>query len=191
MIRVEDVADSIYKGLRALDWRRYLCAMWIVCGELRTVYDDRWPDAERSLMASTLEMVREVVMAGRATAEVSNRAADLSGRWQVMTDQDEDKVMPGQWNTWVVFRDLAAEVAGTGERYEATERVDLAATDRWRESWEGPIYDDPDEEVDDSSPMARVVTLLDRAVTGVAGMPESGMREEGWDPASVRARLLG
>lgn len=91
----------------------------------------------------------------------------------------------------MAFRDLAAEVAGTSERYGAAERVDLAATDRWRESWEGPINEDPNEEVDDSSPMARVLTLLDRTVTGVAGMPESGLREEGWDPANVRTRLLG
>lgn len=193
VMRVEDAADSIYEGLRAMDWRRYLCAMWIVCGELRTVYDDRWSAAERSLMTSTLQVVREAVMAGRVPDEVSGQAADLSERWQVFTSEHEDEVMPGQWNAWMVFRDLAAEVAGSSWRYEAAERVDLAATDRWRESFTrpGPIRDDPDEEADDASPMARMLSLLQRVVKGVAGVPEELMRREGWDPVNLQNRLLG
>lgn len=190
-MRVQGVADLIYNGLCGLGWRRYLCAMWLVCGELRSVYDDRWTDAERSLMASTLEVVRGAVMTGRVTEALSSRAEDLSRQWRVKTVAYQDEVLPGQWNTWVVFRDLAAEIAGTSKRYEAAERVDLAATDRWRETRQGPVLqDDPDEEIDDVSPMGRVLTVLDRSVTGVAGMPESDLREAGWDPANVRTRLF-
>ena len=190
-MRVEDTADSIYEGLRALGWRRYLCAMWIVCRELQAVYEAQVSDTERSLMAATLDAVREAVMGGENTAGIAERAADLRGLWQVMASERQDEVMPGRWNTWAVFRDLAGELAGTDPRYEATERIDLAATDHWREPRSGPIYDDPDEEVDDSSPMARTLSRLVRAVAGVTGMAELGMREAGWDPVSVRVRLFG
>jgi hypothetical protein len=188
---VEAAADSIYEGLRALDRRRYLCAMWIVCNRLQAVYEDQLSDAERSLMAATLGAVREAVLAGEVSVDVGKQATDLYRHWQVMAVEQRADVAPGQWNAWAVFRDIASEVAGASQLYEATERVDLAATDRWRESRQWPIYDDPNEEVDESSPMARTLNYLDQAVKGVAGAAELEMRKAGWDPVKIRVQLLG
>jgi hypothetical protein len=59
---------------------------------------------------------------------------------------------------------LAGEIAGSAQPYDAAEWVDLAATDRWRERLSGPLWDDPDEEVGDASPMAQTLAFLERAV---------------------------
>jgi hypothetical protein len=78
-------------------------------------------------------------------------------------------------------------------RFRSRCRVNLrtAATDRWREFQRGPIYLDPDEVVDDSSPLARTLSLFRRVVTGVAEMRETEMREAQWDPMTVQAHILG
>lgn len=191
MTRVDDAAGAVYEGLRALEVRRYLCAMWIVCGELRAVYEDRLSARESVLMASTLQVVRDVVIRGEATADAARDAAGLSRQWGVMTSEREAGVMPGQWNAWMVFRDLASEITLSVPRYESAERVDLAATDRWREHLPGSLADDPDEEVDDSSPMARTLAFLTRAIAGVAGLSEARLREAGWDPALVQEEIFG
>jgi hypothetical protein len=44
---VNDTENSIYEGLRGLAWRPYLAAMWILCGQLQTLYADEFSDAER------------------------------------------------------------------------------------------------------------------------------------------------
>jgi hypothetical protein len=139
-------------------------------------------------MASTLESVREVVVAGEVTADLARGAAELSARWEALfTERDGDPfVLGGQWNAWVVFADLTAEVAGTRKRYEATERLDNAATMRWREPLGRARRIDPDEEIDDASPMAQTLSLFERVVAGIAQMPKSK-----WDPATVRTQLLG
>jgi hypothetical protein len=190
-MRVYYAADAVYLGLRSLDARRYLCAMWIVCGALRSVYEDRLSAGESALMASTLRVVRDVVIRGEATADAVAGAARLSEQWYEMTSEREAEVMPGQWNTWVVFRDLASEITGAGPRYESAERVDLAATDCWREHLPGPLLDDVDEEADDSSPMALTLAFLELAVAGTAGLPEERLREMGWDPVLVQAEISG
>jgi hypothetical protein len=69
-VRVFDVKNSVYEGLHAMDWRRYLCAMWILCGELRALNEGWLEDGERSLMASTLEVVRDVVIVGGHNGDV-------------------------------------------------------------------------------------------------------------------------
>jgi hypothetical protein len=198
-MRVLDAEVSVSEGLRGLDWRRYLCAMWILCGELRELYADRLTGAERSLMASALDAVREVTMAGEVTADVARKAAGLYQPWKVMITEREDEfeVMAGHLNTWLVFRDLVFELTEAGRQYPylAADRLTLAATDRWRESQElqpGPIIENPRAEVvDDSSPMARTLSLFGRVVTGVTEMRETEMREAQWDPVKVRVHLLG
>jgi hypothetical protein len=45
-MRVKDAKYSIYFGLKRLPWPpAYLAAMWILCGELRSLYAD-WIGAE-------------------------------------------------------------------------------------------------------------------------------------------------
>jgi hypothetical protein len=186
-VRVWDAENSIYDGLRALPKRSYLCAMWILCGELRSLFGDRLSDSERSLMTSTLDTVREVVITDEAAPGIASGAAELAVRWEGLIIERENEVLPGQWNAWVTFENLSAELAGTLGQYEATERLTLAATDRWREPYRGKARRiDPDEEVEDTSPMARTLATFQRVVTGIAQMPESQ-----WDPEVVRAQVLG
>jgi hypothetical protein len=171
--------------------------MWIVCGGLRAIYSDRLTTAEGALMTSTLNTARDVVIRGDAAPGTAKHAADLSAQWAAMTSQwaatplgSTTEVTPGHWNTWMVFRDLAGEIAGASGRYEAAGRVDLAATDRWREGYPGFLWDDPDEEVDELSPIARSLAFLQRAVGGVAGLSETEMAEAGWDPLLVQEMIF-
>jgi hypothetical protein len=185
-MRVWDAENSIYGGLRRLPWRRYLSAMWILGAELRSLFEDRLADSERSLIASTLDAVRETALFGGPTTDVGGRAAELTARWKELIAERENDVLPGQWNAWVTFESLAAELAGTAPRYEATERLTLAATDRWREPYAGKARRvDPNEEVADHSPMARTLSVFEHIVNGVAQAPEQEL-----DPAELRIRVL-
>jgi hypothetical protein len=186
---VYEVEESVYEGLRAMGWRRYLCAMWILCSELRTLYEGWLEDAERMLMASTLAMVRDVVIVGQVTTKTSRDAAALSRRWQAWRSERPSglpRVNPGQWNALAVFADLTAEVAGTCPRYQATEWLDSAATERWREFHGRARFLDPDEEIDDATPLAQTLSLFQRVVAGIGHMPESEQ-----DPVKMQAQLLG
>lgn len=185
MIRVNDLTDSVYDGLRALSSRRYLCAMWIVCETLREMYGDVMSALETSLLESTMTIVRGVVMAGVAEPHAAESAARVRGQWADIAASRKSEVTPGHWNAWIVFRDLADEIAGTGLRFEAAERIHIAATDRYRQAGVGPIYIDPDEEVEESSPMARVLGYLDHAVSGISVLSERVLQEVGWDPVRV------
>jgi hypothetical protein len=188
-VRPWDAKKSIYDGLRALPRRRYLCAMWILGGEVRSLYEDRLTAEERSLMTSTLEVVREVSSTGEATTGAAGRAAELADTWMelIIRREDEAQVLPGHWNAWAVFASLAEEIAGKAPPGEGTERLANAATERWREPYPGRARRlDPGEEVDDSSPMARTLAAFQRVVTAISDMPESEL-----DPAAARARILG
>lgn len=190
---VEDVANSVYTGLRALDRRRYLCAMWILCGELRELYADYLTDADRSLMASTLDVVREITMAGEKTADAAQKMAGLYQKWILMViDESREAAEVEHWNTRVVFRDLTFESTEDGRNfpYDAAERVDLAVTDRWDLPGSGYV-EGPDVEIDDYHPMARTLNLFNRVVTGVTEMTETEMWEAGWDPLKIRQQLVG
>jgi hypothetical protein len=184
-VRVWDAENAIYEGLRSLSRRRYLFAMWILCGELRALYSDSLTDAERTLMMSTLDLVQEMAAAGYASTRAV--AEDLVAGWQELITVRQDEVLPGRSNAWVTFQDLAAELAGTSQSYDATERLTLAATDRWRDPYRrGPIRVDPDEEVEDASPMAITLAMFQRVVAGAARLPETVQ-----DPADARSRILG
>jgi len=82
-------------------------------------------------------------------------------------------------------------ITGASPRYESAERIDLAATVRWREQPPGPLLDDADEEADDSSPIALTLAFLELAVAGTAGLPEERLREMDWDPFLVQAEISG
>jgi hypothetical protein len=73
--------------------------MWIVCGALRSAYEDRLSTDERALMASTRCIVRDVVIRGEATDNAGAGAARLSEQWYEMTSEREAEMMPGQCNT--------------------------------------------------------------------------------------------
>lgn len=185
-MRVWDAEGSIYDGLRALPRQRYLCAMWILGDELRSLYVDRASDSEQSLMSRTLDAVRKAATMSEVATETADMAAELTGRWQRLIRERENEVLPGQWNAWVTFESLAAELAGATDQYQATERLTKAATERWREPYPGKARRiDPDEEVDDTSPMARILARFGRVVSGISQMPERP-----WDPVAVREEIL-
>ena len=66
MVTVGDAEDSVHQGLQSLPWRVYLVAMWILCGELQTLYAPWIHEADRPLMASTMDLIRDVVIAGES-----------------------------------------------------------------------------------------------------------------------------
>ena len=188
-MRVYDVENSIYDGLRGMEWYRYLRAMWIIGGDLRQLFDDRTVEPERSMIAETLDLVRSVAESENVPAGSARLAADLAARWEQVIDEDGDWVYPGHFNMWMVFGMLATEVAG-GKPYFGAERVYLALTKRFREN---PNPDgrrrlrvvDPNEEVADDSPMAQALGRAQRIVDGVARIPDSVK-----DPVAVRDQIF-
>lgn len=184
-MRVWDAKHSIYGALRALPPRRYLCAMWILGEELRSLYADRASDSELSLISQTLNAVREAATMSEAATETAGMAAGLTERWQRLIRERENDVLPGQWNAWVTFESLAAELAGEASQYQATERLTKAAIERWREPYPGKARRiDPNEQIDDAGPMARILARFGRVVEGISKMPELP-----WDPVVVREIL--
>jgi len=185
-MRVWDTENLIYDGLRALPWLRYLSAMWILCGEIRSLFEDRLTSSEQVLISSTMDVVREVVTTGEVRAATGLAAAELVTEWQQLISERQNEVLPGQWNAWITFELLTAELAGTADRYEATERLTLAATERWREPYPGKArMIDKNEEIDDSSPMARTLATFGRVVTHIN---QAGQLPR--DPATVRAQVI-
>src|SRR5215471_11249818 len=104
-MRVNDAENSIYEGLRGLAWRPYLAAMWILCGELQTLYADEFSDAERPLIPPTMDVVREVAAAGES-AELTRRAAELTQAWGDMRAEQEHEASSGLMNVWATFAGL-------------------------------------------------------------------------------------
>jgi hypothetical protein len=163
-MRVGDAEESIYQGLRALPWLRYLRAMLDLCELLQAQYLDRLTTVEISLMSTTLRMVRSVVESGDPASDAAT-GSELQAQWAVLVDDEDSGVLPGQWNTRCTFQALASEVAGTVSRYSGAERLLLAATERWREPYPGRARRiDPDEAVPDSTPLAQVLAAFERIV---------------------------
>lgn len=198
MMRVKDAEYSIHSGLRGLAWRPYLAAMWILCGELQSLYADKLGDAERPLMASTMDLVRDVAIAGETTA-LADRAAELANAWNRLRDIREEEVrlsavagdtsQGGLIGVWLTFEALAQEIAGLSGRYDGAEWVAEATTDRWRGAepgQTGPIWMNPDETADDASPVARTLITFGRVIAGVAAA-----RDNDWDPIELRAQVYG
>src|SRR5262249_38592003 len=117
MMRVWDASNAIYDGLRELAWARYLRAMWIICGELQALYEDRLSGPERVLIEGTLGLVRQVAIMGEVTPEREQQAEGLHARWEALMSQREGGVKAGHWNTWVVFGELCGEIAGAYDQY--------------------------------------------------------------------------
>jgi hypothetical protein len=190
MVTFGDAKDSIYAGLRSLPRQPYLVAMWILGGELQALYA-RWADDEvTSLMASTMDLVREAAISGESN-EVAWKGLELANAWRpVIEAKDSEPGVPGALlNAWATFEGLAQEIGGLSGRYDGANWATLAATDRWRD-WDGPgpiiMSRVNAEEVDASSPMGQTLAWFRRIVRGVAWYagPEC-------DPARIRAAILG
>ena len=190
MVTLGDAKDSIYRGLRSLPRRPYLVAMWILCGELQVLYAPWTDDEVTSLMASTMDLVREAAISGES-AEVGHRGLELARAWApVIAVKDAEAGVPGALlNAWATFEGLAQEICGLSGRYDGANWATLAVAERWRD-WDepGPILMSRvnAEEVDASSPMGQTLAWFRRIVRGVAWYAGSE-----WDPARVRAVVLG
>ncbi len=186
-MRVRDAQKSIYEGLRGLAWRPYLAAMWILCGELQTLYTDEFSDAERSLIPPTMDVVREIAAAGES-AELTRQAAELAQAWGDVRNEREHEASPGLMNVWATFEGLVQEIAGISGRFDGAGWVTNAVTERWREANhhnQGPILLDPNEEVPDASPMANTLALFWHVVAEVARAQEGN-----WEPRQLRAQIF-
>jgi hypothetical protein len=188
IMRVYDAKYSIYSRLAVLPWRpSYLAAMWILCGELQSLYAAWIVDDEVPLMALTMDLVREVVIAGESPW-AAGRASELAAAWERVIEERRDGAPGGLVNALETFEALAQEIAGLSGRHDAANWVANAAEMRWRD-WDddpGPILLNPDEQVDDSSPMAQTLARFGRVVSEVAAR-----RGADWDPVPIRAQILG
>jgi hypothetical protein len=186
-VRVRDVEKSIYDDLRAMEWFRYMRAMWMIGAEIQGLYEEGAAEQEQSLIAETLEVIRSVSVSEDISLESFQKASDLDDRWERMID--EGSALPGRWNAWMVFGMLMSEIAGHGNPHLGAERVYLALTMCFKEGRrtggrkEGRISG-PAEEIDEESSMAHVLTHVSRIVVGVPGIPESVR-----DPMVIREQL--
>jgi hypothetical protein len=95
MVTFGGAKDSLYRGLRSLPRRPYLAAMWILCGELQVLYAPWTNDEVTSLMASTMDLVREAAISGES-AEVAQRGLELARAWApVIEAKDAEPGSPG------------------------------------------------------------------------------------------------
>lgn len=195
-MRVQDAEDAIYDGLRALEWFRYLSAMWIISGEIWELYAERLTGPERSLLADSLAAIRAAALEREVTEGMASAASTLASAWEAMIPaqtappEHMGTLAPGHWNARVVLADLMGEIAGTCDRYAGAERVDNAATMRFDEesrSGNHPVRRRPGGEIDDASPKAQMLSRIEAVVTGMARLPDDDDR----DPLQLRARLLG
>jgi hypothetical protein len=81
MVTLGDAEWSVYQGLRSLPRRPYLVTMWILCGELQTLYAPWTGNDAAALMIPTMELVREAAVSGES-AELSRRGLDLARAWR-------------------------------------------------------------------------------------------------------------
>lgn len=187
-MRVKDAKYSIYFGLKRLPWHpAYLAAMWILAGELRSLYSDWIGTDEVPLLETTMDLVREVVIAGESWSAV-DQAEELADAWgTVLARYERSSASGGLLNVKATFEALAQEIARLSGHYDAGNWVTSAAADRW-DDWDrpGPILVDPNEEADDSSPKAQTLASFVRVVRTVTTWTEPD-----WDPVRIRARIFG
>ena len=187
-MRVKDATFSVYFGLEALPWHpAYLAAMWILGGELRSLYADWIEPDEIPLVESTMALVREVVTDGESPPATS-RAADLADAWRpTIVRRDKAGASGGLLNALATFEALAQEIGGLSGHYDAGNWAVNAAEVRW-DDWDrpGPILVDWNEQADESSPKMQTLLLFGRVVSAVGALTGPD-----WDPAPIRAQILG
>jgi hypothetical protein len=185
-VRVTDTIKSIRRELRAMEWRRYMATMWIICGELQNAFADELRDADSLLIMSTRELVRNV--ARGVVNDGDEGASELAGAW-LECCAHADQVSTGLACFWAVCQYLVGEVTGEIRKHDGTAYLFNTVRERWRTPEqkmrsEFAIWD-PKEEIDDSSPLGKFLKLLQTLVASV--MDYSG----DLDPVLMRATILG
>jgi hypothetical protein len=125
-MRVRDAENGIRDALSSMDWYRYLCAMWVICGEFQASYNSRPRSADHgewdddAMMDAVLAVTRRVVSAGTISPEAAREAGELWRRWQALTQRNDPDIMDlAQWRLWLIFADLIGEIAGSRRNYGA------------------------------------------------------------------------
>jgi hypothetical protein len=185
-VRISNMEASIRRGLRAMEWRRYMAAMWIICGELQSAFADELGGADLLLIMSTRELVRNV--ARGVVNDGDEGASELAGAW-LECCAHEDQVSKGLACFWAVCQYLVGEVTGEIGKNRGTAWLFNVVRDRWRTPEEKmrnafPIYD-PKEEIDDSSPLGKFLNLLQTIVASATDYSGD------LDPVLMRATILG
>jgi hypothetical protein len=98
VVTVGDAEDSVYQGLQSLPWRVCLVAMRILCGELQTLYAPWIHEDDVPLTASTMDLIRDVVMVGESDV-TARRGRELArARGRVIRARDSAAVSGGLLN---------------------------------------------------------------------------------------------
>jgi hypothetical protein len=187
MANVWEARRAVHKGLQALDWYRYLRAMWIICGELQDLYSTRLSVYDRSLEGETLDLVRQIAIAQDVTPEVNSIAGAAYGRWQELFSAQKELMKIGERHAWLVFVDLTGEIVNPRLRYHAAEWVNTAATRIWMSRSvppRQPVWiNNPHEEASEEDPVMLTLSRLKHIVD------EAGVADE-LDPAELKSRIL-
>lgn len=191
-MKIYKVANSVYDRLQDMDHIRYLCAMWFICHDLLSQYEDRASSSEKELMLGTLEFIRDLLGIYSGDASPSKVKSEIRGMCKSWRDlvhaRNDDVTSAGYWNALATFEGLMDDVLNGGSR-EGAERIAHAALGRWREDDPGIFHEDPELEVEDSSPIARIIGQLDLVVSEISSLPESSMRQMGGDPVKLQEIL--
>jgi hypothetical protein len=186
MVKVWDARKAVYDGLGALEWHRYLRAMWIISGQLQDLYSQRLSRYDRSLEGETLDLVRRVALMGESP-DADVIAAGLHGRWKELLSSHGEYMGAGERNTWLVLRSLAGEISDSRRHYGAREWVNTAATRIWMEQ-ERPLglpmwINNPNQEAGADDPIMLTLSRLKHIIDEVAMADEL-------DPAELKQRIL-
>jgi hypothetical protein len=111
---------GVWGGLKVLPWHpSYLAAMWVLGGELRSLYADWIGADEVSLLETTMDLVREVIIAGESWSAI-DRAEELADAWGPVLARHEASFAPGGLlNALATFEALAQEIARLSGHYDA------------------------------------------------------------------------
>jgi hypothetical protein len=162
---VWEARNAVYEGLLALSWLRYMRAMWILGGELVSLYAGQLTGSEQSLASATLDVVRDVDVAGHLMGHEEQDAAALAVRWGQVIAEGEQRAPGGLLNVWMTFEGMAAEIAGSSAQFYAADWVMAAAVRRWRDPNDlRRRRVNPGEETADDSPLAHTLTTFAQIV---------------------------
>jgi hypothetical protein len=161
--------------------------MWIICGELQDGLSDELGETDSSLIASTRELIRDV---SRGRGNYADNASSLFAAWdQQCTHIDTDEVPHGLAALWTLCQELIGEVTGDSGKNVASGWIMNVVTERWRTPEERmrvefPVYD-PNEEIDDASPLGQYIKRLQWIVASAASYSGD------LDPVLMREKILG
>lgn len=179
-MRVRDAERSINRGLRALPWRSYLIAMWLLCNELSSLYAAQLSEMDRPLLESTMDLVRNAATT-EEQANIKRQAKKLDKAWGKLIKTRDGNSGGGLLDAWVTFHSLTLEIADNSAKYYGSEWIAGPAIERWKQLPDdfGVVAVDPDEQVDDDSLTAQT---LNRFISIIRRVSEAQGPE--WDPAS-------